>query len=701
MRVYYYMHHERVWLSHLFSDRSGIPFNTDELCWQRIGIAWRTYFMLDDSGRSTAKTHDYMLMALGKMALMPNISTVYFSLDARRGSDKTNAYAGKWLKNCPYFAERIKPLDSVRGAIVRNKGNTTEIPFKNGSLYKSYTPDWASLGENTQSDRCNVLIFNEWTSYPTPEAMVTTVEPIATHTNWAQNGTANFRVLMERALGKPLGRLTDAIMLEQNADRPDYVPRPHLINAKPVSDAEVLEIFFRGFKKIFGFDYHAGLQHDELGLIPIQTRADVELFFADYLDGDPVYGNQIVYDGSAKRPSDDCYLYTEYHWSKTYGEGFLYDGSEKHSIGSLLDKQQVGDPRYGHFNISVDDLDSKWDGIIYNSNVIDKAREQMLTEEYNRVYGGLWVEGMSHKPYDAHEIMQCRRDVAIIAERADDDRDAVFVMALDAAKGTEAMRRGQDNVNMSGKGDNAAAIAVRVGQGTADDPHSVIFGYKALDVRSDPVAVDIHRFHHQFGFNLIGVDPNGGGTQVIDSLAKPMIDLGTGWMNFEPIIPHDYVGDLDGDRCLMFMSRSEKLITEAYRTSETQSPFRGEDMLINAYHTNMRNLLEKRGVVFPQAYSTMQILALHNNGQWTDEQLEAYVCIQEALEQLVNIRYVLDKRSTKIDKRIRTTNGVFKYEAKGKKDLAMALIYALFIAEVWLKWNQSRDSNRDYLYALG
>lgn len=678
--IYFYMHNPKRWLETLFTNRNGNIYKAPEQSWTRIEMAWRTYFMMDDSGRSTAKTWDYMICGIVKAILLSKRFVVFFSGDARRGNSKTREYVGRWIEDYPRFADTIVPIDNIRGAIVRNRGGTTELPFKNGSLFKSYTPDWSSSGENTQSDRCNELIFNEWTSYPQPSSMVENVEPIATGTNYYRNNTMRFRIFMEEILGTALGQITNEQFEEIYAQRAGYIPRAHVTDKSQPLDFALSE-FFRGFNEIFGFQYHEGIEDDGLQFPEIGTKEDIEKHFADYIDGDAVYGNKIVYDGSAKRPSDECYIYKEEHMSRI----------------------EHGDPRYNHFNISVDELGIEWDGLIYDSNVIAKARQGMLREDYDRVYGGVWTEGASHRPYDPIDIDRCRGQIDLIHKRTVEHQDSVFVAGVDAAKGTEAMRRGKGNINTAGKGDDAGCVGILVGNGTPVNPHKVCFAFKARDVRSEPLAVQLQEAHKKIGFNLIGIDPNGGGGQLVDALMKDRIELGNDLYIYKPLIMHDYEVEKIGDRCLMYISRSEKLITEAHRLSNSASPFRGDDMLLDSMHTNLRNLIEKNGVVFPEKINERQLLMRYELGEISEEEVEMRMTMEEMVQQLVRIQYKLDKKLPSIDKRIRTANGVFQYARTNKKDLAYSLIYALYIANIWGRWDErlSSKSNSSYNVVYG
>lgn len=678
--IFFYMHNPRRWIETLFTNNNGQIYRAPKQSWERVDKAWRTYFMMDDSGRSTAKTWDYMICGIVKAVLMAKRFVVFFSGDARRGNSKTREYVGRWIEDYPMFADAIVPIDNIRGAIVRNRGGTTELPLKNGSLFKSYTPDWSSSGENTQSDRCNELIFNEWTSYPQPGSMVENVEPIATGTNYYRNNSMRFRVFMETILGTPLGKITNEQFAEIHSQRKGYVPRGHITDKTQPLDFALSE-FFRGFNEIFGFTYHKGIEDSGIQFPAIKTKENIIEHFAEYIDGDPVYGNKIVYDGSAKRPSDECYIYRQEHTRRI----------------------ESRDPRYDHFNISVDDLGIEWDGIVYDSNVIAKARQGMLREDYDRVYGGIWTEGASHRPYDPQDIDKCRQEIDLVHERTVKNKESVFVLGVDAAKGTEAMRRGKENINTAGKGDDAGGVGVLVGDGTSVNPHKVCYIFKARDVRSDPLAVQVQEAHRKIGFNLIGIDPNGGGGQLVDALMKDKIEIGNEIYEYKPLIMHDFEVERKGDRCLMYISRSEKLITEAHRLSESASPFRGDDMLLDSMHSNLRNLIEKGGVVFPNKINERQLLMRYELKEISEEEVEMRLSMEEMIQQLIRIQYQLDKKIPSTDKRVRTANGVFKYARTNKKDLAYSLIYALYIANIWGRWNErlSSDSPNEFNVIYG
>jgi len=684
--VYYYMHNPRVLLPILFQNQKGDPWKTADKCWELIDIAWITPFLEDHSGRSSAKTYNHILISLAKMSILPGRTSRIISLDARRGKGISQKYVEPKLEECPVFSAMIKPLDSKRGAVLRKVDNGVFLPYLNRSDYRAYTVDWQKEGLSASSDRCNHLVFNEWTGFPNPDDMVEHVEPIATDNNYMRFNTMMLRESIERALQERLGKLSDEILVKLELPRDYFHPEIKPLNFEPARD-----LFYENFKRAFQFDYREGEGIKELDLPPIKSQDDLINFFSPYLDGDPVYSNQIVYDGSAKRPSDPC-----------------------HSHHTWFQKKVLeNDPRYHVFHTNYKEIGRKWNGIIYDTNVISKYRSQNLEEDYKRVWLGLWTEGTHRRPFSREQVEPCcSGDIKFIFHRTD---DSIFVFGGDAAHGTEAKQRGRGNVNYRGRGDDAGGVTLQVGSGTAENPHKLVNIYKAEDVDSDFMAHDIHKLYNRYIYALAGLDPNGGGGQVMKSLRKSTLTINDQEFDYtgepgsdgEPLTLHDFIGTEDdvlndnAVKCFIYMSRGERLLVEVHREKPNLSPFTGEDVLLGLFYKTLRTLLEKGGIVFPEWLDPITLNGLHNHGKINKKEFKQYLLLHEMLDQLTGIQYVEDRKLPTADKRVRTSHGEFKYTSAKKKDLALALMYAVITADAWVKLHGLPGEENAFLPSLG
>ncbi len=80
--------------------------------------------------------------------------------------------------------------------------------------------------------------------------------------------------------------------------------------------------------------------------------------------------------------------------------------------------------------------------------------------------------------------------------------------------------------------------------------------------------------------------------------------------------------------------------------------------------------------------------------------MDIYLNLEEAIKQMLKINYLRDKKS---GLRLKTNSGVFKYNMPKRKDLAMVVFYALFMADVYVKWKELISSKFEdkYIMAVG
>lgn len=633
---------------------------------ERILLAWDAVFMMDDSGRSTGKSHNLLAVDACKLPLLPDRAGLLLGMDKEIGSELFDEHIGQWLVGDGHLKDFVDlRRTDMEGRIPKTTYgrkveflNAARIPglSPRGSRFMTMTPDLSQNGKKMQSWRFNMLHFNEWTSWPKPDIMAETIEPIATRTNYWHKNTVRFRIAMETHMQIPLGKLTDSQMAIAYALDPSINLRSHIDGSEPQPGPEIVRRFMINFRKVYGFDYNQGVQYSNLQLSPIKTPSDVEAFFSNFLDGDPALQNQLVYDGSAKKPSDACYEFKQF-----------------------FDEQESGGhPLYKTYNMSVEDLDPKWDGIIYNSAVIKKYKESHLDEDYQRVYGGKWVEGYRNKPYDPVEITNCMHDIRPHMNR---EPDETYIVTVDSAKGTERMRaEGGARTDGLGQGDDAGAAILRLGDGTSDKPDLLQWVYLADDVRKDPMAWDIHQITQVFTPIILGLDPGGGGGDLADSLAKRTLVLPSGELvHPTPIVPFDWELDISDEvPILHFVSRGNKMVKAVYIQADSQKDtWRTDDFLVNKIHEVARLAFAKQTVAIPRLYPKVELLQLYNAGAITLADMEAMSNMNRAINQIKAINYLTDSSS---GRRIKTKNGLNRYTSPRRKDLAYCVLYALFFA---------------------
>jgi hypothetical protein len=655
---------------------------------ERIELAWRGIFMMDDSGRSTGKSHNLLGVGVIKLPLISDRAGLLLGMDKEIGSELFDEHIGQWLHGDGH----LKAFIDVRRTDMEGRVPKTtygrKVSFSPAfvmpgmspreSRFMTMTPDLSRNGKKMQSWRFNMLHFNEWTSWPKPDIMAETIEPIATRTNFWFKRTVDFRAAMEKHMQEPLGALSDSKYAMAFALAENTAIRPWIDGSDPQPDLEIVRRFHLNFNYTYGFAYEHGVEHPQLKLPPVKTVDDVRRFFRLYLDGDPVLANQICYDGSAKRPSDECY-----HFKKFYQE--------------MVD--EVKHPLYNYYNMSIEDLDPKWDGIIYSSPVIKKFKESHLDEDYQRVYGGRWVEGYANKPYDPVEILRCMDSNM----RPSLEANGQYIITIDSAKGTERMRSvgGTGRTQGMGQGDDAGGAVLKLGDGTPENPDVIQYIYIADDVRKDPMAYDVHQLAHHFRPEILALDPGGGGGDLADSLAKRKLSLSDGSIvDAVPIVPFDYELEIiDQIPVLHFISRGNKMIKNVHILADSQKDtWRSDDFLLNRIHETARLAFAKGLVRLPRIYPKVELNQMHNEGVISIEEMNAMLAMNRAINEIYAINYAMDTVS---GNRVKTANGLNKYVSPKRKDLAYCIIYAIFMAHTYRKFKKLTQSEERIPLSIG
>jgi len=636
---------------------------------RRLNILQTARFLEDDSGRSTGKTHNYLL-ALGIISLcLPLHDTIWFGREAEIGREVFDKHYGQWIEYCPNFRRFVTTKGRYKPQVSGGKPGA-KIMFYNGSRARSISPDPLKEYKKMQSWRCNHGIFNEWQDWPHIQEIPDKVEPIFTNTNLQYRQTRLFRESIEKSMRGELGRLSNEELNARHNEQ-DYIPRDYLEEAVPDPWHIILETFYRNFEITFGFDYHYGIEDENLQFEPIRNKNALVMFFHKYDEGDPVYFNKLIYDGSARRPSDDC------HWLHK----------------QIAERIKEGNKLYAHYGIGIDDVPRKWDGIIYDSTIVEKARKTLLTEDFNRIWLGKWTEGRAKNPFSWQEVMVACKE-GWLGQVSRQNSNEVFVGAIDSAQGTDATFKTVEGIK-DGRGDDGVVAIFRLGDGTVVNPHQLCYIYIAEDIRSEPMAFDIQCIENRFGSLFYMLDPGGGGKGVMEKLAKKKLEKTDAEGNYEtmdvtPMLPWDHQDPGDSKTNICIFSLSNEMITTAYIDSKTgKALLQYDDQLNNKLITLMKDALRDRTVAFTQFLERDEIVELYKSGKINDDQLTNFMNIRKAMSQLVHLRYVTDRQG----KRIKNSRGLFRYTSIGKKDAAWTILMGYMMCDILVQINKLQESD--------
>lgn len=625
-------------------------------------------FLEDCSGRSTGKTHNY-LAALAVRSLCMNLwRQIWLGQEAEIGKEVFDLYFGTWISQVDEFKTFCSTTANSNKPKVTKRTSGAVLLLHNGTDVKSLAPDPNKDFKKMQTWRFNDGILNEWTSWPKAQDIPNTIEPIFSKGSLEYRITMDFRIAMEKALGVPLGRLTNADIAKRYSSWKDYKPREHILKAVPVDSQTAVRGFKQYFATCFGFPYDFGVDHPELKFKAIKNKKDIVNYFANYDEGDMAYSNKLVYDGSAKRPSDNCFWLHEY----------------------VRKKIEAGDQLYGQYSIGIEDIPPEYAGIIYDPAVIAKFRENSLTEDYKRVYGGIWTEGRAKNPFAWHEVIGACQ-LGYYGQTKRENFEEQFFGGIDSAQGTDKTYTSKEGEVKDGRGDDGCVHVWKLGGGTKEDPHRLCLAHIAEDIRHEPMAYDIQKVDEKFGAEgfagceLYMMDPGGGGKGVLERLEKShlekIVDDELFAIDVTPMALWNKEDPGQARQCIVLFSLSDEMIQEAYVDKTGKSLLKAQDMLNNHMVRIFQNALKEGTVVLPENLNEIEVAQLWKAGQIDDEQFENLIHLHTTINQLVHLRYETDNQGNKK----KTGNGVFKYDSPGKKDAAWTMLMGHMMCDLILK----------------
>lgn len=683
MQVYFWLHDLRSAVKDIFQ------FDMPDVQARRFELL-RDYFFIEDyGGRSTGKTMNYYYGQTIQAICLPYMYYYWLGQDKTIGQTKMGEYFDEQIDQNFNFRRFLKKMPNQAKPKVAIKEDGAELRFLSGSLYKTMSPNPRDGYKKMQTWRGNGGIFNEWTSWPNQEKIEEIVEPIFTKTNYPYRNSRLFRESIEKYTGVELGKLSNENLAYRHK-KADYEPRRYMSDDEILPEAAAVEKFHQNFATTFGFEYSDGVRSDMLHFEEVNNLNDIVVFFLKYDEGDTAFSNNLIYDGSAKRPSDPSY--------------------QVHK--SIAKQIENGSTLYAQYSISIDDIPVEWDGIIFESVIIEKARRKWLKEDFDRVYGGKWVEGRVRKPFiwqDFHRV----QEVDFLGMMGRENPADIYIGAGDAAQGTDKTYSMGGGLKDS-RGDDADQVIMKLGKGTREEPHKLIYVRIAEDVRSEPVAYDIQDIELMFGGSSShpeqkGIDwwmfdPGGHGKAVVENLAKrrleKVLDPKTGEVgvleNLTPIVPIDRDDITDAKQSVVFYSLSSELIKAAYIESKSEiEMLKGADMLNNLMVEKLRTALRNKTFVIPDVAEQGRVEKLHNEGKITDDQLVMLMAVRRGISQLTKLNYKVEKDG----KRSVSSKGVFMYDSKGKKDVGWTILMCYLMCDIIVTINKKLEiAEEEYSY---
>lgn len=282
---------------------------------------------------------------------------------------------------------------------------------------------------------------------------------------------------------------------------------------------------------------------------------------------------------------------------------------------------------------------------------------------------GIWQDS-SLTYYIGSDVDDRRVNIDIVHEKRIRDED-IYIGGYDVARGGSAAKRA------SGTGDDFSISIFRIKDGNFNLKPSHIFSHILNGASSGEQAMCVHAAHLAFGMAAIVYDPGGGGLFVADELRAREILFRDEIIEKTPLVDIDDFAMPNCDRVLIPFSRGTEAIKDAYGRG-----MRSDSIMVNKMHESFRGAIEGNKVFLPGRWSDWgkyipKIDApsmrrwLLNNPNFKGHQKVRAVC-DLAVEQV----HLVDIARSKDLKPLVDSHGMFRFQAKGKKDVAYSLIYA-------------------------
>ena len=146
----------------------------------RVRDSWTAKNVMDDSGRDTGKSFNFMGINVLKCILIPNRVCGLISHTFGGGKQLFSDYIDDWYHSSPFFRAQCVSKPS-------HSSDMWHIKFRNRSQFRVVPPDILKGGRRMRSQRWNAGIFNEWVFYPDYDPNVSVIDrviiPIVTREN--------------------------------------------------------------------------------------------------------------------------------------------------------------------------------------------------------------------------------------------------------------------------------------------------------------------------------------------------------------------------------------------------------------------------------------------------------------------------------------------------------------------------------------
>lgn len=219
--------------------------------------------------------------------------------------------------------------------------------------------------------------------------------------------------------------------------------------------------------------------------------------------------------------------------------------------------------------------------------------------------------------------------------------------------------------------------------GLADYRVGCVYARLARGLGARQYASRIHAAHAAFGFSKLMIDPGagGGGLMVQRELRSTRQLVGGAEVEVTPIVtPDDPDAPAVSSPVLSLFSRGDSGIRLLW-PGPANKGLDGDDVLLDIAHRTLKEALDQGQIeLLP---SVLEVSAETQAG-WTEGMKLTLRTVTELVKQL-QVIHVATFEGKDGPVQATTARGALKFLASGRKDLAMALLYAFTALITWLK----------------
>lgn len=331
---------------------------------------------------------------------------------------------------------------------------------------------------------------------------------------------------------------------------------------------------------------------------------------------------------------------------------------------------QLGKPGYCILDTRLDDVihsgfpyDKKY--ILHQLHSQSDPVTGKPTDELLMTFFNVWLKSSANF-YSPSMLVECRTPTVHVRERRDSGDKTPCVGSCDPAT----------------SGDDKCAMAVVGCPG--DDRRDLWAAFKYSHLKPEEIAGYIHKMVDRFGMPFVLVDKSGGlGTQIADLCSRPLQLIDGTWQERDPITLHDHPDARIARAHIILTKPTDERIRNGIMGPRYDSAITGEIDLKNWFHLNMKKSIESGKFNVP--------LSTKDADYYESERGDLMDNINEAIAQF-----------PKID-RVKNADGTLKQDYRGnhyftkpqKDDLAYAVIYANYAANIWYRENEGAGKRDD------